>query len=176
MLDAHDNPKLNEYICKLENEIAKHLETEDKLRDEIHRLRLLVEQSRDGIVILDQYGHVSESNNQFALMLGYTVEETRSLSVWDWDAQFGKAQLQEMIQVVDFKGDHFVTKHRRKDGKIIDVEISTNGLFYKGEKQIFCICRDVTGRIRAEKEREKLIDEIPERNTSDMFILQKNKR
>jgi hypothetical protein len=40
------------------------------------------------------------------------------------------------------------------------VEISTNGVVYGGKKLIFCICRDITRRKRAEKERENLIGEL----------------
>jgi hypothetical protein len=68
----------------------------------------------------------------------------------------------EMIRTVDDTGDHFVTRHRRKDGTLCDVEISTNGAVYRGQKLIFCVCRDITDRKRAEKEREKLIKKLEE--------------
>ncbi|MEJ2041008.1 MAG: ATP-binding protein, partial [Desulfosarcinaceae bacterium] len=57
-----------------------------------------------------------------------------------------------MIRSVDEGGDHFETLHRRKDGSIYDVEISTNGAVYNGKKLIFCVCRDITRRKKAEKE------------------------
>jgi PAS domain S-box-containing protein len=57
-----------------------------------------------------------------------------------------------MIRTVDETGDHFETRHRRKDGSIYDVEISTNGAVIAGQKLIFCVCRDITERKRAEEE------------------------
>ena len=68
----------------------------------------------------------------------------------------------EMVQTVDDTGDHFITRYRRKNGSLYDVEISTNGAVYRGQKLIFCVCRDITDRKRAEKEREKLIKELQE--------------
>jgi DNA repair exonuclease SbcCD ATPase subunit len=65
-----------------------------------------------------------------------------------------------MLQSVNDSGDHFVTKHRRKDGSFCDVEISTNGAVYREQKLIFCVCRDITNRKRAEKEREELIKRL----------------
>ncbi len=65
-----------------------------------------------------------------------------------------------MTGTVDETGDQFETLHRRKDGRVINVEISTSGTFYRGRKLIFCICRDITERKRAEKERERLITEL----------------
>jgi PAS domain S-box-containing protein len=56
----------------------------------------------------------------------------------------------EMIRTVDEAGDHFETRHRRKDGSVYDVEISTNGAIYAGQKLVFCVCRDITERKQAE--------------------------
>ena len=95
-------------------------------------------------------------------MLGYSMEEVQQLHVWDWDTQFTKEQLLEMIEAIDDTGDHFETHHRRKDGTLCEVEISTNGAVYRGQKLIFCVCRDITKRKRAEKEREKLIKDLQE--------------
>jgi len=129
----------------------KHRQAEETLVDEATRRRILVEQSRDGIVILDQNGKVYEANQQFAKMLGYSPEETLKLHMWDWDTQWTKEQLLEMVGSVDAAGDHFQTYHRRKDGTVYDVEISTNGAIIAGQKLVFCVCRDITERKRAEE-------------------------
>jgi PAS domain S-box-containing protein len=133
---------------------------EELLRDEIARWRLLIEQSRDGIVVLDQTGKVYEANRRFADMLGYSMDEVHQLYVWDWDHEFSKEELLGMIRAIDPAGDHFETRHRRQDGAIIDVELSNNGCVYRGQKLILCICRDITERKRTEKEREELIAEL----------------
>ena len=132
------------------------------LEEEVSRRRLLVEQSRDGIVVLDENGKVWESNEAFATMLGYSSEEMLSLHVWDWECLFPRERLNEMIEAIDSTGDHFVTVHRRKDGSTIEVEISTNGAFYGGKKFVFCVCRDITEKVRAEQEREALIARLQE--------------
>jgi PAS domain S-box-containing protein len=133
---------------------------EQILKDEMVQRRILVDQSRDGIVILDQNGRVYDVNQRFAAMLGYSIEEARHLGVWDWDAQWSKDRLLEMIRDVDRSGDHFETVHRRKDDTLYHVEISTNGAVYRGKKLIFCVCRDITRRKRAEEERKRLIDQL----------------
>jgi PAS domain S-box-containing protein len=141
-------------------DITERKEAEAFLKDEISRRRTLVEQSRDGIVVLDLNGKVFEANQQYAHMLGYSMEEVQQLYVWDWDTQFTKEQLLGMIEAVDETGDHFETRHRRKDGTLCDMEISTNGAVYRGQKLVFCICRDITERNRTGAEREKLIQEL----------------
>ena len=101
--------------------------------------RILVEQSRDGISVLDQAGAVVEANEEFAHQLGYTLDEVYRLHIWDWDACHDKEQLLETLKAVGTEGDHFETSHRRKDGTLVDVEMSTNAAFLGGKKLVFCI-------------------------------------
>jgi PAS domain S-box-containing protein len=131
--------------------ITERKRVEAALADELTRRRILVDQSRDGIVVLDQNGKVYEANKRFADMLGYTYEEAQKLSVWDWEFLFPREQVAEMIRTVDETGDHFETRHRRKDGSTFDVEISTNGATCAGQKLIFCVCRDITERKQADR-------------------------
>lgn len=126
-------------------------QAEETLKEEAIRRRMLVEQSRDGIVVLDQNGKVYEANQRYADMLGYSMEEVLQLHVWDWDTQWTREELLEMARKVDEAGDRFETTHRRKDGTLYDVEISTNGTMCGGQKLIFCVCRDITARKRLEE-------------------------
>ena len=68
-------------------------ELEEHLRDEVAWRKLLIEESRDGIVIVNKDAEVVEANRQFANMLGYSMEEIRQLHVWDWDTVFTKEQI-----------------------------------------------------------------------------------
>jgi PAS domain S-box-containing protein len=94
---------------------------------------------------------VYEANRRFADMLGYSPEEVLKLNVWDWEFLYPPEQVREMIRTVDEAGDHFITQHKRKDGTTYDVEISTNGAMFAGQKLIFCVCRDISERTRMEK-------------------------
>ncbi|SMP50192.1 PAS domain S-box-containing protein [Desulfonatronum zhilinae] len=149
-------------------DISQRKQAEEALKNEQVRRRILVDQSRDGIVVLNRDGGVHETNKRFAEMLGHTPEEVLQLHAWDWDTQWTREQLQKMIQDVDFAGDHFETRHRRKDGSFYEVEISTNGAVINGKKLVFCVCRDITERKKSEERlrNEKaalkaIIDNIP---------------
>jgi two-component system cell cycle sensor histidine kinase PleC len=133
-------------------DITERKKAEEALTNEATRRRILIEQSRDGIVVLDQEGNVYEANQRFTEMLGYSHEEILQLNVWDWEFQYPPEQVLDMIRTVDETGDHFETQHRRKDGTTYNVEISTNAAVFAGQKLIFCVCRDITERKRAEQE------------------------
>ncbi|SDB33905.1 PAS domain S-box-containing protein [Desulfonatronum thiosulfatophilum] len=150
-------------------DITERKQTEEALQEDAVRRRILVDDSRDGIVVLNQDGSVHEANKRFAGMLGYSHEEIQQLSLWDWDINRDPDQLAEMVHKIDVKGDFFETRHRRKDGTFYDVEISSNGSVINGRKLIFCVCRDVTERKRIEHElKEKtallegILDNIPD--------------
>ncbi len=132
-------------------DVTERKKQEQALADELTRRRLLVDQSLDGIVVLDVDAKVVEANQRFAEMLGYTPEEVRELHTWDWDRNFPPEKILEMGRNVDEKGLHLETKHTRKDGSVIDVDISINAAMFREQKLIFCVCRDVTERRKMEE-------------------------
>jgi len=131
---------------EITRDITERKKQEQALADEVTRRRVLVDKSLDGIVVLDTDARVVEANHRFAEMLGYTLEEVQELHTWDWDKQFPPEKLLEMGREIDEKGLHLETRHTRKDGSVIDVDISISGIMYGGQKLIFCIQRDVTER------------------------------
>ena len=159
-------------IVAVYEDITERKRAEEELANEAIRRRILIEQSRDGIVVLDTNGKVYESNLKFAKMLGYSLEEISGLHVWDWDFKLPKKELMKMIRSVDEAGDHFETQHKRKDGSVYDVEISTNGSMFAGQKLIFCVCRDITERKRIEsqlRESEERFRSLYENATIGMY-------
>jgi PAS domain S-box-containing protein len=150
--DIKDESGQRILLVGIARDITERKRAEEALMEEAIRRRILVEQSRDGIVVLDQNGKVFEANQRYAELLGYSVEEVSQLYVWDWDSQWTREELLEQIRCVDAHGDHFETRHRRKDGSSIDVEVSTNGVVLRGQKLVFCVCRDISQRKRAEEE------------------------
>ena len=141
---------------EIARDITEHKKAEQALADEATRRRILADQSLDGIVVLDENAKVYEANQRFAEMLGYTPEEVRELHTWDWDKNFPPEKILELGRNVDEKGLHLETKHTRKDGSVIDVDISINGAMCGGQKLIFCVCRDITERKQVEEKVQHL--------------------
>ena len=129
----------------------------DNLEQDSIRRRILIDQSRDGIAVIDQNGKVYESNQSFADMLGYSSEEAHQLHVWDWDVRWTREELKERFRHIETVETQFETRHRRKDGTLYDVEISINVVAFGGQKLVFCVHRDITERKRAEVERSRLV-------------------
>jgi len=176
ILDANDRVT---GMIELALDITERKQASEALADEATRRHILVDQSLDGIVVLDENAKVYEANQKFAEMLGYTPEEVRELHTWDWDTQWSREELLEMGRKVDETGFQVETYHRRKDGSTIDVEISVNGAVIAGQKLIFCVCRNITERKQAEEklnESEEKYKELAESITNVFFAFDKDLR
>lgn len=113
----------------------------------------LMRSALEGIHIMDMQGNVVEANDTFCHMLGYTQQEMSKLNVSDWNAQWSQEELTERFgKVVQIRNVFFETKHRRKDGHIVDVEVSSTGIEIGGQNYIFASSRDITKR-KADEER-----------------------
>ena len=144
--------ELEAQVLRLKDAERELREMEEMLQDKITLWQLLIEQSKDGIVVLDENGSVYAANKRFAEMLGYTEEELRRLKIWEWDGRLSKEELLGNLRRANTSGHSLETLHRCKNGAIIDVELSYNGALYNGRKLVFCVCRDISARKRMEKE------------------------
>ncbi|HEY9850258.1 MAG TPA: PAS domain S-box protein [Leptolyngbyaceae cyanobacterium] len=154
--------KLNDRDCVigLLKDITDRKQIEEALAREMIRSKTLLESSVDGIVILDSRGNVLETNASFARMLGYTIEETLTLNLVDWDAGWTAEEIEHKIAENNLCVNTFETRHRRKDGSIYDVEISANQVSLDGEEVNFCICRDITDRKQTEKRLQQTLQQL----------------
>src|SRR5271157_1489072 len=151
-----------------------HLLTESALVKEVIPPRVFLEQARDGIHILDRNGKLRGANRKFEEMLGYSHEEVKNLHVWDWDAQWTREELLEHIVGSDSGGALVETRHRRKDGVVIDVEISASRVEWRGQSLCYCVSRDISERKQAEqalRESEERFRVLVEQAADAFFVL-----
>ncbi len=129
--------------------------SETQLRSESERNQLLLQVASDGIHILDASGRIVVANEAFAHGLGYTVDEVIGMHPAQWDALFNAEELErEILPALLAKRDvhSFETKHRRKDGGVLDVEVATRAVTLDRKAFLFCSSRDITARKRIEQE------------------------
>jgi DNA repair protein RadC len=124
--------------------------------------------SLDGFWIADGEGRLLEVNDSCCKMLGYTREELLKMSVQDIDAVESPEDALQHIKKIREQGfDLFKTQQRRKDGKIIDVEVNVNYLDAGGGQE-FAFLRDITALKHAEERRGLLLRNKPERHLAQL--------
>ncbi|MCK6391364.1 MAG: ATP-binding protein [Azonexus sp.] len=126
----------------------RHLRREMVLQEALNeadiRRRVLIDNSRDGIVIQDASHAVIECNRRFAEMLGYTPEEALKLHTWDFEANFTEAMVRAQFTDLASVNMTLETRHRRKDGSFFDAEVSLSGVELGGQGVVIGVCRDIT--------------------------------
>ncbi|UCB43518.1 MAG: PAS domain S-box protein [Dehalococcoidales bacterium] len=124
--------------------------TERKQAQEKHQA--IIKTALDGFWLSNLKGELLEVNDSYCAMIGYTREELLKMSVSDIEAIENPEMIAHRIKKITEQGsDRFETQHRRKDGEIINVEVSVNH-HVVGEGQQFVFIRNITERKWAEEE------------------------
>jgi PAS domain S-box-containing protein len=132
-------------------DITDRIQAEEALNAQALRYKTLMATSTDSTYVLDEKGDLQEANAAFLSRRGYTAAEVKGLNVADWDATWGREQLQERRRKLVDRSHVFESRHRCKDGSIFDVEVCATGVRIGREQFIFCVTRDITERKRAEE-------------------------
>ena len=125
---------------------------------EQERFAAVLRATSDGFCIMGNDTRFQHVNDAWCLMLGYTRSEMLSMTIADLDVQLSPDLVQRALQAVRERGHGVVeTRHRRRNGTEIDVEISVN--YYSKENVFFSFLRDISERKRSERERERMVAE-----------------
>lgn len=122
------------------------------------RLKAILRTASDGIHIINSEGRLIDSSDSFLDSLGYDRSWIGRMFVWEWDSNYSPSEILQNIQALcDSEGSRtFETVHRKKDGELIDVEVSVRGFTIAGEKLLYASSRVITERKLAENERLRL--------------------
>lgn len=151
----------------------KHLEHQAK-RERV-RLQTILKTASDGVHILDASGRLIEANDAFLDMLGYDRTALGQLHVKDWDASHPWDELKALTdRLIEQRGQWlFETRHRCRDGRVIDVEVNTAGIELEGQGYLYASSRDISQRKRTDAELEKYrnhLERLVEERTTALSI------
>ena len=116
----------------------------------------IVAQAGDAIELTDaQTMRFVEFNDASCRLLGFTREEYARLSVYDITADLDEAQLKAMMRDVHpGQQMRFETRHRRKDGSLIDVRVNLVVILLRGRNYVVSLWSDITEHKRLVAELE----------------------
>lgn len=125
------------------------------------RYEALLEQARDIILFIGENGQILEGNRAACRAYGYTSEELSTLSIKDLRAPDTRPEIAAQMARALREGLLFETEHRRKDGTIFPVEVSSKSI--EEGKLLISVIRDITDRKRAEIELLAAYEELEHR-------------
>ena len=144
-------PTQNQFAC-IFVDITKRQQTENTLRDREQKYKSLFDQSNDGIFLHDLKGNIIDTNLKANKMLGYKQGELNQLSLQILHPDYEAETSRQAFEQTKSKGQFvFETKFIKKDGSIIDIDISSSIVDQK-KGIVQGIVRDITERKKMEKQ------------------------
>gem|GEM_PF-1148910 len=134
------------------SDITERKTLENAIKDSEKDYKGLFENAHDAIIIFRPSDEIILDVNQSACdVYGYTKAEFIGLpiDVISEETDEGKKRIEETFKVG--KTSRFETRHHKKDGTEMLLEINATVVDYKGQRAIVSINRDITERRRAEQ-------------------------
>jgi len=137
-----------------ENEFISHqLQQQEHELFLAERIRLLMQQANDAILILDKDWHILEVNDAAVSMYGYSPEEMKEKNLFDLRSEAAKKDIPEdLIRFSHTNSLILTTEHQKKDGTPFPVEDSIRIIDIRGTQYIQAIIRDISERKAHETE------------------------
>ena len=158
-ISVHSTEK--EYFTAIIDNITDRKEAEEKLIKSDERFKALFEGHSAIKLVIDQdTGNIIDANLSAAIFYGWSIDELcrmnmqqiNTLSPLELTANRSKSQYSEK--------NNLSFKHRKANGSVRDVEVFSNSITVGSKVLLFLIVYDVTERIQAECEREKLQEQL----------------
>lgn len=134
-------------------DITQRKRNELALRYQSQRNQMILDRSPDGFWVVDLQGIIREVNAAYCQIVGYSRDELLNTPAARLELdQPGRDVPDYARSILDDGFVRLQTRHRRKDGSIVVLEVSASLAEMDDERFIFTFFRDITQRSRAEDE------------------------
>jgi PAS domain S-box-containing protein len=140
-------------LLAITRDITERKRAEAALKENERLYRTVMEQAKENIFLIDvESRRIVESNATFREALCYAEEELHGMTLYDVVAD-DRAVIDANIRRVLEQGSPSVgeRKYVRKDGTLLDVEVSASVILRDGKKTLATVAHDITERVRAQQ-------------------------
>jgi two-component system cell cycle sensor histidine kinase/response regulator CckA len=138
-------------VVTIARNITERWKAEQDLQASQDRYRTILKTAMDGFWLFDTEGRLLAVNDAYCEMTGYSRDKLIGMKISMLEAvETGEGVAEHIRKIMQEGYDRFETLQRRKDGNLIDVEVSVR--FLQGEQgSFFAFVRDITDRKRAQR-------------------------
>ncbi|MBA2612830.1 MAG: redoxin domain-containing protein [Bacteroidetes bacterium] len=154
-------------------------ETIDSLKKQLSNYESIIDQANDAMMVIDIVdGKIHQSNPSAGKLLEYNKEELEKLSLFDLHPKEFLEKSSSIVADVWEKGGLIYKDipFKTKSGNLIPVECSAKVAPFAGRPAIVIYARDITERLRLEKEINEQRKEIDEKNKDISDSIEYSKR
>jgi PAS domain S-box-containing protein len=136
--------------------VFRDISERKRAEDALARYQLLSEYARDIMLFIDPAGRIVEANRAAVASYGYDRETLLGKSIYDLRDPASAPSVDTQMQQADSGGILFETTHRRADGTLFPVEVSSIGAVVGDRRVLVSIIRDISARRRIEAAQAQL--------------------
>ncbi len=150
---------------QLQQEIEERNQAVEALKASEENYRAIFDSVNDAIMIHDvKTSRPLDTNPKMVELLGYDREELTQMKVGDWTAGdptiIQKEAMRRIKEAALGKPQLFEWHVKRKDSKLIWVEVNLKSAVIRGQRCVLAVVRDITERKRAEEALKKAKEEV----------------
>ena len=124
-------------------DIVMGKQSEEELKKNEHQYRTTLHTLLDGFWVVDMQGRFIDVNEAYCNIIGYTRNELLGMSIQDVEALENSAEIEQRRQMILTGGSQrFESKHRCKNGQIVDLDICVSHL--REHNRLCASLRDIT--------------------------------
>jgi PAS domain S-box-containing protein len=113
-------------------------------------VKTILRTAMDGFWIVDSKARFLDVNEAYCNIVGYCRDELLRMGIQDVELlETPEVTALHIQKVMDVGSDRFETRHRKKDGGVVDLEVSVNRMT-DGSGRLFVFLRDITERKKGE--------------------------
>ena len=145
-------------------DITARKQAEQALTQEYEKVNLILNTTLEGYLLIDPAGRILDVNPAYCAMVGYPPEHLRGMDLHILEPQTPPERIRQRIDGAVATGHaRFEVRHRRADGRLIDLDVSISRMTAADGPLLAAFVRDVTQQKRAARELREAHERLEER-------------
>ncbi|MFA6808463.1 MAG: PAS domain S-box protein, partial [Eubacteriales bacterium] len=147
------------YFAGIGLDVTERKKMEAEIKHRAMQNRTMMETTQDGFWAVDFKGQIIDVNQEYCKMTGYTKEELLGIKIGELDVIDSPQVTAERIKGIIEKGSAlFETRHKKKNGSSLDMEISAT--LVDQDFGMFAFCRNITDRKKSEIKIQQTLNDL----------------
>jgi PAS domain S-box-containing protein len=173
VLDITEKKKRADELKIANKELAFQNEEKEKRAEDLKLMDFAFKESSTPIMLHLQNGEFYSFNDALLNLLGYTKEEFSKMNLLNVVTMDELACISQWDEIKEKGTVVFDCHFERKDGVLLDVEVSSNLIKYNKYEVNFCYINDITEKKKAETEIYSM-NELLQRQTDRLLLATKS--
>ena len=141
------------YLAELSSSAT---DDETGMSEVIDQARGIISSLNEGYILVDEHANIHDVNPAYCEMMGYSREELLSMKLTELREGMSREYRENFIEDVRTKGGKkFRTRHRKKDGNLIELEANAAAIEKGGTTYLAGFVWDISERLEAQRKLEE---------------------